>query len=349
MKLGHHAKKSGIAAALPLMVVLFLAGAVRAATLDDYDARLSRAIVFLDAFQGAANQKGHSQTAAPANLDFVGEQLPARETIHFRGQPIAIDNSWLEDELREYAKSTKAADRAATVTRINERLKAIQEQVRAWQKSATQPIDKDADKGRLAQILRRPEYVTAAPEGNALQRLIERLVRWLGRFAPKTKPIQPGSSRWVANVAQVLVIAVCVVAIAFLIWRFGPRLVSGRRRKKKKQREARIVLGERLEPDQTAADLLAQAEVLAREGNLRAAIRKAYIAMLCELGDRKILSLAQYKTNRDYLNAVRDKGALYTSMRKLTNMFELHWYGFVPAGEADWDEFRSGYQKVFRE
>jgi hypothetical protein len=349
VKLGHHAKKSGIAAALPLMVVLFLAGAVRAATLDDYDARLSRAIVFLDAFQGAANQKGHSQTAAPANLDFVGEQLPARETIHFRGQPIAIDNSWLEDELRESAKSTKAADRAATATRINERLKAIQEQVRAWQKSATQPIDKDADKGRLAQILRRPEYVTAAPEGNALQRLIERLVRWLGRFAPKTKPIQPGSSRWVANVAQVLVIAVCVVAIAFLIWRFGPRLVSGRRRKKKKQREARIVLGERLEPDQTAADLLAQAEVLAREGNLRAAIRKAYIAMLCELGDRKILSLAQYKTNRDYLNAVRDKGALYTSMRKLTNMFELHWYGFVPAGEADWDEFRSGYQKVFRE
>jgi hypothetical protein len=349
VKLFHHAKKSGIAAALPLMVVLFLAGAVRAATLDDYDARLSRAIVFLDAFQGAANQKGHSQTAAPANLDFVGEQLPARETIHFRGQPIAIDNSWLEDELREYAKSTKAADRAATATRINERLKAIQEQVRAWQKSATQPIDKDADKGRLAQILRRPEYVPVAPEGNALQRLIERLLRWLGRFAPKTKPIEPGSSRWVANVAQVLVIAVCVVAIAFLIWRFGPRLVSGRRRKKKKQREARIVLGERLEPDQTAADLLAQAEVLAREGNLRAAIRKAYIAMLCELGDRKILSLAQYKTNRDYLNAVRDKGALYTSMRKLTNMFELHWYGFVPAGEADWDEFRSGYQKVFRE
>jgi hypothetical protein len=82
---------------------------------------------------------------------------------------------------------------------------------------------------------------------------------------------------------------------------------------------------------------------------LRAAIRKAYIAMLCELGDRKILSLAQYKTNRDYLNAVRDKGALYTSMRQLTNMFELHWYGFVPAGEADWDEFRSGYKKVFRE
>jgi hypothetical protein len=81
---------------------------------------------------------------------------------------------------------------------------------------------------------------------------------------------------------------------------------------------------------------------------LRAAIRKAYIALLCELGDRKIISLAQYKTNRDYLHAVRDKGSLYTSMRKLTNMFELHWYGFRPAGETDWDEFRNGYRKIFR-
>jgi hypothetical protein len=36
-------------------------------------------------------------------------------------------------------------------------------------------------------------------------------------------------------------------------------------------------------------------------------------------------------------------------MRKLTNMFELHWYGFMPAGEADWDEFRNGYKKIVRE
>ena len=118
------------------------------------------------------------------------------------------------------------------------------------------------------------------------------------------------------------------------------------RRKKKAKREARIVLGERLEPDQTAADLLTQAEALARGGDLRAAIRKAYIALLCELGDRKIVSLAQHKTNRDYLNSIRDKTNLYTSMRKLTLSFELHWYGFVPAAENDWNDFRNGYRNI---
>jgi hypothetical protein len=26
-------------------------------------------------------------------------------------------------------------------------------------------------------------------------------------------------------------------------------------------------------------------------------------------------------------------------MRKLTTSFELHWYGLVPAGENDWNDF----------
>jgi type II secretory pathway component HofQ len=147
---------------------------------------------------------------------------------------------------------------------------------------------------------------------------------------------------------QIVLIAACVTAIAFLIWRFAPRYLSSRRGKKKPKREARIVLGERLEPDQTAADLLAQAEALARSGDLRAAIRKAYIALLCELGDRKVVSLAQHKTNRDYLNSVREKTRLYSFMRQLTSSFELHWYGFQPAAENDWNEFRNVYQQALK-
>ena len=150
-----------------------------------------------------------------------------------------------------------------------------------------------------------------------------------------------------SSVAQVVVIGVSVAAIVFLIWKFAPRYLRNRRKKKTK-RGARIVLGERLEPDQTSADLLAQAEALARSGDLRAAIRKAYIALLCELGDRKLISLAQHKTNRDYLSSVRERESLYASMRKLTNSFEVHWYGLFPAGENDWNEFRKGYLQALK-
>ena len=105
----------------------------------------------------------------------------------------------------------------------------------------------------------------------------------------------------------------------------------------------RVRLGERLEPEQTATDLLSEAEELARRGELRAAIRKAYIALLVELGDRKFISLAQHKTNRDYLNALRSVPQLHSRMRGLTDSFERHWYGFANATENDWQEFRTGY------
>ena len=333
------------------LAVLFIAGRVSAiTTLPDYTERLSRAVTLVEEMRSVyEDESGHHplEQVYSGNLALVRQYLPATETVNVNGQRIEIDNSWLQDDLKDFEKSTKAADRRDALARMAERLQAIRDQVLELQNATSAPNAKDANKGRLAEILRRPEYdVHPQPEGNALEQLIDRFLRWLSRLFPHPKPMQPGSSRLISAIAQILVVVVCIVAIGLLIWRFGPRLVGGRRKKKKK-REPRIVLGERLDPDQTAADLLAQAEDLARTGNLRAAIRKAYIALLCELGDRKIISLAQHKTNRDYLNALRDKGSLYPWMRKLTSTFELHWYGFVPAAESDWHEFRSGFRKIF--
>ena len=93
----------------------------------------------------------------------------------------------------------------------------------------------------------------------------------------------------------------------------------------------------------TATDLLSEAEALARQGDLRAAFRKAYIALLVELGDRKMISLAHHKTNRDYLNSLRSVPQLHSRMRGLTDSFERHWYGFANATPNDWQDFRAGY------
>jgi hypothetical protein len=136
--------------------------------------------------------------------------------------------------------------------------------------------------------------------------------------------------------------------IGFVIWKFVPMLRRKDASLKLEKRGARVVLGEKLEPGQTPADLLNEAEALARRGELRAAIRKGYIALLCELGDRKVLTLAQHKTNHDYLRAVREKRPLLNEMQKLTASFENHWYGFAPATPHDWTAFRSGYQQTLK-
>jgi hypothetical protein len=320
-----------------------------ATTLEDYQHRVSAAAALVEQLHGAGEDESNAEPEVfiTANLARLREMLPPKETVTLDGAPISVDNTWLHEEIAKYEKNSAGRARAHLLARLAERLRAIDERLQEIKQTPATNADKDADKGRLAEILRRPEYIPAPPQESALERLLVRFLRWLNSLFPNVKPIRPGSSQLIAKIAQILVVGICVAAVALLIWKYGPRFLQGRRKKKSK-REARIVLGERLEPDQTASDLLAQADALARGGDLRGAIRKAYIALLCELGDRKLISLAQHKTNRDYLYAVRDKISLYTSMRKLTSAFELHWYGLVPAGENDWTNFRNDYHRVLR-
>lgn len=325
-------RKASIAV-VAVVVWLSCVAAANAVTLEDYRHQVARA---------SASIKELQVTNDAATIARVRQELPAQETVLLGRQSVAVDNTWLHEALDEYEKTGGGnARRAELLAHVDERLRALGERLDEM-RTGKPDASRDENKTRLAEILRRSEYNKQTEEGSALTRLINRFLRWLGSLFPKAKPLQPGSAMALSKVAQVVVLGVSLVAIIFLIWKFAPRYLLNRR-KKKPRREARIVLGERLEPDQTAADLLAQAESLARSGDLRAAIRKAYIALLCELGDRKVISLAQHKTNRDYLGAVRDRPSLFLSMRGLTNSFEIHWYGFVPVTPDDWTNFRANY------
>jgi len=329
------------ALAATALLLTAVSSQVRAATLAEYRARVSEATSVVREFQSPAAYVEGDPHDAYYTLTRLKTLLPEKERVELSGQIVEVDNSWLHEALKEFEKSpAPGARRREILGAISERLQALGQRIDEMQ-SGAQAADKDANKARLAEILLRPEFNQTQAQGSALTRLWERFARWLESLFPKSKPMQPGTGRALSTVAQVIVIGLGVALIAFLVWKFLPRYLSNRGKKKTK-REARIVLGERLEPDQTAADLLEQAEGLARAGDLRGAIRKAYIALLCELGDRKVISLAQHKTNRDYLMAVRDKVSLYQSMRRLTTSFELHWYGFVPPAPNDWDEFRVG-------
>jgi hypothetical protein len=124
-----------------------------------------------------------------------------------------------------------------------------------------------------------------------------------------------------------------------------PKLRRARKPSKKKER---IILGERLGDDVTGMDLFAEAERLAREGNLRGAIRKGYIALLCDLSDRKVIGLAHNKTNRDYLRDVRSLRDFHPRMKVITDTFERHWYGLQDSAEQDWARFREDYKEAIR-
>lgn len=274
--------------------------------------------------------------------------LPPRERVEAGGGSfVEVDNAWLHASLDEFARERDRDRRALVLGGAAGRLRALEAQLA--EAGAAAPQDKDAERGRLNSILRDPAFNRETrKQGGALQRLLREFFEWLAKFFGRgDSPVTPGASPGATRAAQVVVLALCLVVLAYV----GRRLWSRRGRGAgglKLKREPRVVLGERLEADATAAGLLDDAERLARAGDLRGAIRKAYVALLLELGDRGLVRLSRHRTNRDYLNAVRGAAApgLYSEMLPLTFDFELHWYGLRDASDADWESFKARCRKV---
>jgi hypothetical protein len=279
----------------------------------------------------------------------VRRLLPAVAAVQWKGETLEVRNEWLHAALDEYERGARPGanpeERAEAASQIAERLRALDERLGEAESGAgdaSQMRDKEAEKGRLAAILRNPEFNKQSSRGGALAKLLEQIIQWIRDLLPNVGPLKPGASPGISRAAQIFIFALALGIVAYLVRKRWLR--RGGRWKTATIREARVVLGEHLAPDQTPADLLAEAERLARAGELRGAIRKAYVALLCELGDRKIIRLAQHMTNRDYLHAVRSlaqQPQLYQEMQPLTANFERHWYGFEQATETDWTDFRT--------
>lgn len=271
-----------------------------------------------------------------AALERARTLLPLKERVETGGGPVEVDNTWLHSSLHDYLKLSDNDKRAVALRSTAQSLRALEARLAEAEGSPAQ--DKDAERGRLNAILRDPEF-NKPPQGNALQRIMEGIRDWFARRSPRLGGGAAPSPR-LSQFAQVLVIGLCVLVLAYVARRFW----SGRARELKSlklKRRPRVILGERLEADATPADLLAAAEALARAGDLRGAVRKAYVALLCGLGDGGVIRLAQHKTNRDYLDAVRRSASqkLYAELLPLTRGFEQHWYGLRDTTAAEWDDY----------
>jgi len=341
----------GIKCLFILLFTLCCADTNRAIPLRDYHRHLEQAISAL----ATLSQSEESETTANRalrmtdTLQGVRIVMPETANVEWGQISFAVDNRWLHKELEKYEKA-RSSDQTEILAAITERLQAIEEQVaKIGQAGPAISQDKEIASSKLKEILQRPEYAKSVYESSALARLLRKFLQWIESLFPKPDPLAlGGGSTLFTKVAQVFVILLAFGVLAYVFKMLAPRLLRKRRSRKKGKVQPRIILGETLDPDQSATDLLAEAEALARSGELRAAIRKAYIALLLELGERKIISLAQYKTNRDYLGALREIEPLYGNVKQLTERFERHWYGFVSANEEDWLAFRTGYKQALQ-
>lgn len=165
----------------------------------------------------------------------------------------------------------------------------------------------------------------------------ERFFRWLGRRMMQRQGVQAGGGKAADWGALLKVFAwgsagliVCMLGAAG--WKMWLR--------RSKPLEVAAAPLQRL-PDLTAEDVAADqlpedawmrmAREMMERGDLRLALRAFYLAALAHLSERQMISIAKYKSNRDYHRELRRRrpgqAELIATFGETIRAFERAWYG----------------------
>ncbi|REJ77465.1 MAG: DUF4129 domain-containing protein [Acidobacteria bacterium] len=340
------------AAALTTLLVSF-AGQANAKTISEYREEVAHLRYDFEELLGSdGDVEGREEFEGEVFAE-VREFVNDPDTVSFGGSDLTAGNSWLLEKINEYASGSKTEEQRTTILNaIYERLGAIENKILEYEGAVADGTAKDETKRRLAEILKGEEFRKATEEADesafaAVWKWLEEWFRYL--FPPRENaptPMRGPDLTPVGFVLQILLYAAVVLVVAYLLWRFGPKVLKRVKESRNEPKRDRVVLGEKIEAGVTTQDLFLEAERLVAEGRFRDGLRKGYIALLFGLGERKVVGLAKHKTNRDYLKDLEKHGDLKQTVTGLTAQYERHWYGSVEAGEDDWAEFSGGYSKA---
>lgn len=326
-----------------VLFVLWLGGCLpvfAATTVKEYAERLFQTEQLIDPLIDSEPAAAEIVAAMKA----VKQLIPAQEDIETDGQVIRTNNAWLHaaaDLIIKNAYGDEEQVRSMLIE-MADRLLVLEQRVTA----STENLTAADQRAQLEKILARTEYLPEEKKDSAVKKWARQAWDWitgvLGRLLGKRNPQVGSGGTGSVSAVRVIVTLILLAAASFGLVKLLQRL----RRRQKKDDEVREVLGEELPEDATAADLLKHARQLAGGGDFRSAIRRAYIALLCELEQRGKVRLHRAKTNRDYLDELKPEQSLYPTFSVMTGAFEHVWYGQEPATEAEFNDFLTLYQET---
>ena len=342
-----------------LLVRIVAAGAITGlcvsfamgATLEAYKARVDAAVEDASELESYLQDEESDTAYTTAFVENIRRSFPASERVEWSGGTAEVSNEWLLMQAKSIDDESDPKKQLPHVVAIREDLASVSYKLSELERTIDEGRTKDEDKQKLSEILRREEYqkVQKAQE-SAFQKWLREFLEWLASLWPT--PNVPGQSlsgmEWVVSLMRLLLYAGLALLAGFLIYKLAPVLIPSLKRAPKPKKTSRVILGEHIGENESSSDLFREADRLAREGNLRGAIRKGYVALLCDLSDRKVIGLARHKTNRDYVRDVRSRRDRHPRMKTATEIFEQHWYGSQESVEHDWIRFREEYDQVIR-
>jgi len=323
---------------LILLLTLRLAAEASAArTLLNYENNVFRAAEQISRIKADTDYSAEGIT-------HIKELLPRSEQIEFEGREITVDNTWLYVLLDSYAAEKDPQQRIARLNEASGRLRALDDHLRRAEAAASgEPSD---SRDKIREILSRPAFQPEqeTPVGAFVKKVWRKVRGFVGEiFSALTRLLERlfgsgATAGWISNLVLILVLVAALIVAALLVRRL--------RRRQPKRKKTRLVLGEEIAADGTSRELAEAGLAAARAGDFRTAVRKLYVSLLYELGERNLIELEDGATNHEYLRKASRFTALAGPMRYLTDRFDYVWYGMFPSSEEDFAAYVARYEEA---
>lgn len=246
------------------------------------------------------------------------------------------------------------------------------------QRSAVSP--KDMDKS-IRSILNKPEYSWKMPrqkpaekkeEGiitsfvnkvtdiisgwlTAIKNWVVKILDWLGEKLEKLFKVEKKhtslNAEW-ANVLLYILIMLFISILILIIWRAW-KMKKGRKTEEIVAAESRIpdITDEHLTADELPTKRwLELAKTFMEEGNMRLALRALYFASLSHLSHYELITIALFKSNRDYerelVRKAHSKPELTGAFSQNIMIFERIWYGMHEVTSEVVERFNDNQERI---
>jgi hypothetical protein len=257
------------------------------------------------------------------------------------------------------SSASASPETAVTASQLNQSIDQVQKEPQfAWRMPREAPKESNAQQSWLVRVLR--SWAEAVAGGlKWVGHGLSQMVRWIWEAFEKLWPhskFGTSSGRgfdWLALVQIVLVVLIIAIAACLVVL-----IIRGLARQRRAPLVAADVVAARpdLTDENVAADQLpeegwlALARELMAQGNLRLALRALYLAGLAHLAARELISVAVFKSNREYETELRRRARAnpetLSAFSQNVAVFDCVWYGLYEVTSDTLQVFEANLQRI---
>ena len=189
----------------------------------------------------------------------------------------------------------------------------------------------------------------------AIARWLGKIMDWLEKFFPETDKSREGPGKgWATSIRGLLwvLLAVLVSLLGVFLW----RTLKRRRERQSATTSEAIPAVPDLTDDHIKADKLpadqwmVMAKGLMDRGEFRLALRALYLSSLAHLAENEMITIAKYKSNRDYRQELGRRGhemqGLLAVFSENVTVFDRSWYGMHKVTRDDLELFSGNQERI---